>query len=85
MEMAMVKENNNQVRQRWARWYPKKQDDRILERWARACSKIYNDCRDCDSREECQDLADRLIVCMSASAMGSRRPRKQGPNESSRN
>lgn len=80
--MRMVN-RNDEVRRRWARWYPKKQDDRILERWARACSRIYNDCRDCDFREECQDLADRLIVCMGVSSTGGRRQRKEDPSQGS--
>jgi len=81
MEMGMVDEIQ-EARRRWARWYPKKQDDTILERWAKACSRINNDCRDCDSAEECQDLADRLIVCMSVSSgRGGRRQRGQHPGQ----
>lgn len=51
-------------RQRWARWYPKKDDDKLIERWAFACSKTNDDCRNCRFMNDCQDLADRLIGCM---------------------
>ncbi len=50
---------------RWTRWYPKKWDDSIIGRWADACSRTHRDCMGCDLRVDCQDLADRLIACMS--------------------
>ena len=51
-------------RRRWSRWYPKKRDDMIIERWAQACSRLNRECLGCEYAEECQDLADRLIGCM---------------------
>jgi len=50
---------------RWTRWYPKKRDDSIIGRWAEACSRNHRDCADCELRADCEDLADRLIACMS--------------------
>ncbi|OGO02450.1 MAG: hypothetical protein A2Y72_00180 [Chloroflexi bacterium RBG_13_53_26] len=47
-----------------SRWYPKRLDDLIVERWARACSRSHNDCSGCQYEGDCQDLVDRLIACM---------------------
>ncbi len=55
-------------RRRGARWYPKKSDDSIIERWADACSRQNDGCRDCPIRDDCQDLADRLIGCITVRA-----------------
>jgi len=52
---------------RVTRWYPKKEDDTIIGRWADACSQIHESCRYCTFLEECQDLVDRLIACMDVS------------------
>lgn len=52
-------------RRRWTRWYPKKPDDSVIGRWAEACSRSHDNCAECELRAECQDLADRLIACMS--------------------
>ena len=49
---------------RVTRWYPKKDDDMIIERWADACSEKHESCRNCTFLEGCQDLVDRLIACM---------------------
>ena len=49
---------------RWSRWYAKKLDDVIIQRWAEACSDRHNDCLRCALLEQCQDLIDRLIGCM---------------------
>ena len=74
-----IADEEAEVKRRWARWYPKKDDDRILERWANACSKIHRECYNCDLRDHCQDLADRLIASMSITATGGRKTRrKQG-------
>jgi len=49
---------------RWSRWYSKKLDKVIIQRWAEACSDRHNDCLNCPFLEECQDLIDRLLACM---------------------
>ena len=49
---------------RSSRWYQKKLDDVIIQRWAEACSEKHNDCLNCPFLEDCQDLIDRLIACM---------------------
>ena len=59
------------TQRRWSRWYPKKHDDLVIERWAQACSKINNDCRGCEFQDDCQDLADRLIGCMNVQSPAS--------------
>ncbi len=64
-------------RRRGARWYPKKSDDSIIERWAAACSRLNADCRDCELMEECQDLADRLIGCISVRAPENYRQKRE--------
>jgi hypothetical protein len=60
----------SQVRRRSARWYVKKHDDAVIERWAQACSREHGDCRGCEFVENCQDLADRLIGCMGVPLTG---------------
>lgn len=62
-------------RRRGVRWYPKKSDDSIIERWAAACSRLNDDCRGCEMYDDCQDLADRLIGCISVRTSISRRQR----------
>lgn len=64
-------------RRRGARWYPKKSDDSIIERWAEACSRQNDECRECSIREDCQDLADRLIGCISVRAPARHRQRRE--------
>jgi adenine-specific DNA glycosylase len=55
-------------RHRGARWNPKKSDDSIIERWAAACSRLNDECRECPLHDDCQDLADRLIGCLAVRA-----------------
>jgi hypothetical protein len=55
-------------RHRGARWNPKKSDDSIIERWAAACSRLNDECRECTLHDDCQDLADRLIGCLAVRA-----------------
>jgi hypothetical protein len=75
-------EEESQAKRRWARWYPKKHDDKLIERWAGACSTIYDECRDCQYMEDCQDLADRLIGSMNVPATGGRKQRtRSAPRE----
>lgn len=64
-------------RRKGARWYPKKQDDSIIERWAEACSRQNNGCRDCPLYDDCQDLADRLIGCITVRAPEKHRQRRE--------
>jgi hypothetical protein len=66
------KRRSERERRRWSRWYPKKRDDMIIERWAQACSRLNRDCLGCEYADECQDLADRLIGCMSVQGTASR-------------
>ena len=64
-------------RRRGARWYPKKSDDSIIERWATSCSRLNEDCRECQWYDDCQDLADRLIGCIAVKApLGHRQTRE---------
>ena len=60
------------VHRRSARWYPKRNDDMIIQRWAEACSEKHKDCLDCPYLRECQDLVDRLISCMDVQKPGHR-------------
>ena len=69
----LTREEKSRAKRRWARWYPKKDDDKIMERWADACSRINNECHSCELAEHCQDLADRLIVCMIVPSTGGRK------------
>lgn len=69
----LTREEKSRAKRRWARWYPKKDDDKIMERWADACSKINNECHSCGLADHCQDLADRLIVCMIVPSTGGRK------------
>jgi adenine-specific DNA glycosylase len=64
-------------RRRGARWYHKKSDDSIIERWAAACSRLNEECRDCPLHDDCQDLADRLIGCISVRAPEKHRQRRE--------
>ncbi len=61
-----------EVPHRVARWYPKKKDDIIFQRWAEACSERHNDCLSCPFVQDCQDLVDRLINCMDVPPPGHR-------------
>jgi hypothetical protein len=64
-------------RRRGARWYPKKSDDSVIERWAAACSRLNDECRECEMHDDCQDLADRLIGCLSVKAPERHRQRRE--------
>ena len=66
------REKKPRAQHRITRWYPKKRDDVIIERWAEACSERHNSCRKCPHTEECQDLVDRLIACMDVRPSGHR-------------
>jgi hypothetical protein len=57
---------------RSTRWYPKKVDDVIIQRWAEACSQKHDSCRDCPLHKDCEDLVDRLIACMDVRPPGHR-------------
>ena len=57
-------EQETQAQRRGVKWYPKRHDDLLIERWALACSAIHNDCHACNFHNQCQDLADRLIGCI---------------------
>lgn len=35
-------------------------EDRLILRWAQACGKV-SDCLECEDRDDCQHLADKLI------------------------
>lgn len=76
-EVDEVQRKRRTEQRRWSRWYPKKRDDVIIERWALACSMLNRDCRDCEYVEECQDLADRLIGCMSVPGTGGHGQREE--------
>ncbi|RLC92038.1 MAG: hypothetical protein DRI39_08985 [Chloroflexi bacterium] len=72
-DMAMdASRRKCRVPHRSSRWYPKKVDDVIIQRWAEACSQKHDGCRDCPYVEECQDLVDRLIACMDVQPPGHR-------------
>jgi hypothetical protein len=58
-------QRKTQGQRRWTRWYPKKKDDNVIGLWADACSRAHNDCAGCTLKSDCEDLADRLISCMS--------------------
>jgi len=64
MITAKSSEERSKPQHRVTRWYPKKDDDMIIERWADACSEKHESCRNCTFLEGCQDLVDRLIACM---------------------
>src|SRR4030042_2348703 len=70
---AMMTKGRYEAQRRWARWFPKKFDDRIIELWAESCSRVHSDCRGCEFMEDCQDLADRLIGSMNAPLKSGRR------------
>ncbi|OGO03630.1 MAG: hypothetical protein A2Y72_06635 [Chloroflexi bacterium RBG_13_53_26] len=69
----MMTKGRYEAQRRWARWFPKKFDDRIIELWAESCSRVHSDCRGCEFMEDCQDLADRLIGSMNAPLKSGRR------------
>lgn len=76
-EVDEVQSKKRSEQKRWSRWYPKKRDDVIIDRWAQACSMLNRECRDCEYVEECQDLADRLIGCMSVPGTAGNRQKEK--------
>ncbi|MCX5998758.1 MAG: hypothetical protein NTU41_03990 [Chloroflexi bacterium] len=54
------------------RWYPKQEDDVIIQRWTEACSERHNDCLGCEFVQGCEDVVDRLIACMDVLPTGHR-------------
>ena len=74
MTTAKSSEERAKPQHRVTRWYPKKDDDMIIERWADACSQKHESCRNCTFLEGCQDLVgkiDCLHGCQTATAPGS--------------
>ena len=64
MTTAKSSEERLKPQHRVTRWYPKMDDNMIIERWADACSQKHESCCNCTFLEGCQDLVDRLIACM---------------------
>ena len=57
---------------RVTKWYPKQEDDAIIQRWTEACSEKHNDCLGCEFVQGCEDVVDRLIACMDILPTGHR-------------
>ena len=66
---------------RVTRWYPKQQDDVIIQRWTEACSEKHRDCLGCAFVDDCEDVVDRLIACMDVLPTGHREmvPKRDDP------